>query len=156
MPYQECVEARPCEPLGPRSPFQPLSPQLGDLLPIPVHLPDVPRAAVVRHVTDKLRRQAGVLPEQRPVAVVPAPIVDSCQRAGKAVLRRRLPHHVLALLRLHPRVGEAEKVERWFLAAWLRATATLWPEVEEAGLVGMEREPVPFKPLPQHFQHTFG
>src|SRR5712691_12326671 len=51
MPYEEGVEARPCEPLGPRSPFQPLPPQLGDLLPIPVHLPDVPRDAVVGKVT---------------------------------------------------------------------------------------------------------
>src|SRR3979411_2911958 len=154
MPYQECVEARPCEPHGPRSPFQPLSPQLGDLLPIPVHLPDVPRAAVVAHVTAQLQSQAGVLREQRPVAVVPTPVVDSCQRAGKAVLRRRLPHHVLALLRLHPRVGEAEKVERWFLAAWLRATATLWPEVDEARLVRGGREPLAVKAPPPHFPRT--
>src|SRR4030088_333761 len=110
MPYQECVEARPCEPLGPRSPFQPLSPQLGYLLSIPVHLPDVPRAAGVGQVTDEVPRQAGVLPEQRPVAVVPTPVVDSCQRAGKAVLRLSFPRPRLAPLRLHPRAGEAEKV----------------------------------------------
>src|SRR5712691_3854617 len=117
MPYEEGVEARPCEPLGPRSPFQPLPPQLGDLLPIPVHLPDVPRDAVVGKVTLELRRQAIVLPAQQPMAVVPTPVVDCPQRTGKAVLRRRLPHHVLALLRFYPSVGEAEKVERWFLAA---------------------------------------
>src|SRR5712691_2591955 len=156
MAYEECVEACPCEPLGPRSPFQPLPPQLGDLLPIPVHLPDVPRAAVVGHMADELRSQAGVLPGQRPVAVVPTPVVDSCQRPSKAVLRRRLSHHVLTLLRFHPSMGEAEKVERWLLAARLRATAPLWAEVDEARLVGMEREPVPFKPLSQHFQHAFG
>ena len=38
----------------------------------------------------------------------------------------------------------------------MRATWPLGSEVNEACLVGMEREPVPLKPLPQHFQDPFG
>src|SRR4030081_2559365 len=90
------------------------------------------------------------------MAVSPTPVADCDQRAGKAALRRRLPHHVLALLRLHPGVGEAEKVERWLLAVWMRATSTLGTEVDKARLVGMKREPIPVKPLSQHFQDPFG
>src|SRR5215471_719227 len=156
MAGEECVEACPCEPLGARSPFQPFAPQLDNLLAVPAHLPDVPRAAVVGHVTDEFRREAIVLPAQRLVAIGTTPLVDCCQRAGQAVLRRRLSHHVLASARLPPRVGEAEEVERWFAASRLRAATPPWPEVDEARLVGMEREPVPTKPLAQHLQHAFG
>jgi len=104
-------------------------------------------------VTFELRRQPGVLDEQRLMSVSPTPLRHGDQRAGKPALGRRLPHHVLAPLRFHPGVGEAEKVERGFLAVWMRATASLRAEVDEARLVGMQREPMPFKPFPQHFQH---
>src|SRR6516164_5651945 len=53
-------------------------------------------------------------------------------------------------------MGEAEKVERRWLAVWMRATLALGAEVDEARLVRMEREPVPIKPLSQHFQNPFG
>src|SRR5215475_13095498 len=53
-------------------------------------------------------------------------------------------------------MGEAEKVERRCLAVWMRATLALGAEVDEARLVRMEREPVPIKPLSQHFQNPFG
>src|SRR5262249_57851414 len=52
-------------------------------------------------------------------------------------------------------MGEAEKVERRCLAVWMRATLALGAEVDEARLVRMEREPVPIKPLSQHFQNPF-
>src|SRR5437016_2210301 len=131
---QEHVEASPCEPLGARSPLKPFPPQLDDLLAIPAHLPDVPRAAVVGRVADELGSQASMLPKQRPMAVIPTPVVECSQRASKAVLRRRLSHHVLTPPRLHPGVGEAEEVERWSLAAWLPATTALRTEADEARL----------------------
>src|SRR5258708_24630139 len=156
MAGEECVEACPCEPFRARSSLQPLPPYLCDLLTIPVHVPNVPRDAVVGIVTFELRRQPGVLPGQQLMAVCPTPVIDCPQRTGKAVLLRRLPHHVLALLRFHPGVGKAEKVERLFLAVRMRAAATLRAELDEERLGGMEREPLPFKPLPEHLQHAFG
>ena len=107
------------------STFQPCPPQPDDLGAIPLQLPHVPRDAVVGIVTYQLLRQPGALVEQRPVTVAATPVADCDQRTGKPALGRRLPHHVLALLRFHPGAGEAEKVERWSLAVWMRSTATL-------------------------------
>src|SRR5579871_5443278 len=109
---EERLEAVPCETLPTRASFQPLAPQLRDLLSILVQPSEVPRDAVVGKVTDELGRQPGELVENRLVPIGSAPVVNREQRTGKAALRRRLPHHVLALARFHPRVGEAEKVER--------------------------------------------
>ncbi len=96
------------------------------------------------------------LVRQRLMAVVPTPVADRGQRAGEPALGGPLAHHVLALLRFHPSVGEAEKVERRFLAVRVRATLALGAEVDEARLVGMERKPLPAEPLPQHIQHPLG
>src|SRR5262249_32710415 len=79
--------------------------------------------------------------------VGPAPFLDRHQRSRQTALGRPLPHHLLSILRLRPDMGEAEKVERRWLAVWMRATLALGAEVHEARLVGMEREPVPIKPL---------
>ena len=38
----------------------------------------------------------------------------------------------------------------------MRATLTFGAEVDEARLVGMQREPMPSKPFSQSFQHPFG
>src|SRR5205823_3310769 len=138
------------------SPLQPLFPEPSGLLEVPAQLQHVSRDAVVGVVPYKLRRQPGALPPDRPMPVDPTPVVDGAQCAGKPALGRALPHHLPALLRPRPRVGKAEKVERWSLAVWIRATWPLRPEVDEARLVGVERKPVPFKPLPQNFQHPFG
>src|SRR6516225_9452672 len=88
--------------------------------------------------------------------VGPAPCLDRHQRSRQTALGRPLPHHLLSILRLRPDMGEAEKVERRCLAVWMRATLALGAEVDEARLVRMEREPVPIKPLSQHFQNPFG
>src|SRR6516162_6209883 len=88
--------------------------------------------------------------------VGPAPFLDRHQRSRQTALGRPLPHHLLSILRLRPDMGEAEKVERRCLAVWVRATLALGAEVDEARLVRMEREPVPVKPLSQHFQNPFG
>src|SRR5215468_3149975 len=88
--------------------------------------------------------------------VDPAPLIDRHQCSRQTALGRPLPHHLLSILRLRPDMGEAEKVERRCLAVWMRATLALGAEVDEARLVRMEREPVPIKPLSQHFQNPFG
>ena len=112
MAGEERGEASPGEPLRARAPFQPFAPRLRDLLAILMQPSEVPRDAVVGIVTDELGRQPGELIEDRPMPIGSAPVLDRGQRAGKAGLRRRLPHHVLALARLHPRVSEAEEVTR--------------------------------------------
>src|SRR5258708_38330778 len=135
MACEERVEACPCEPLCARSPLQPLPPCLCDLLAILVQLPDVPRDAVVGIVTSQLRRQLGVLDEHGPVAVCPTPVLDGDQGAGKAGLRRRLPHHVLSLPRLHPCVGEGGKVARKFLARRVRPPPPFGARLSDAALL---------------------
>ena len=100
-------------------------------------------------MTGEYRRQPGALFACGPMPVGPAPILDRGQRAGKTVLGRHLPHHVLAFPRLSPRVGEAEEVERLCLAVWGRPAMTLRAEVDEARLVRMQLEAEPTKPFPQ-------
>jgi hypothetical protein len=111
-----------------------------DLVAIFLQPPNVPRDAIVGIVTDEYRRQPGALFERMPMPVGPAPVLDLGQRAGKAAFGRCLPHHVLALPRLLPRVGEAEEVERLGLAVWRRPTMSLRAEVDEARLVRMQRK----------------
>jgi hypothetical protein len=53
-------------------------------------------------------------------------------------------------------VGEAEEVERKVLAVCRCATTAVGAEVDEARLVGMQREPIPSKAFAQHFQHPLG
>src|SRR3954454_16003228 len=87
--------------------------------------------------------------------VMPAPVGDRPQRAGEAT--RHLPHHVDALLRLSPDVGEAEEIKRGAVCG--RVRGPLWPfeaEVDEARLVGMEGESIPGQTLAQHRQDPFG
>ena len=97
------------------------------------------------------RNQMGVLLGDRLVPVFPAPLADRRQRAGVTALRRYLPHHVLAVLRLAPYVAEAEKGER--RAIRFRMSFPIWSfeaEVDEARLVGMERKLVPSETLAQN------
>src|SRR5690349_22947059 len=140
MAGSERLEAIPGEPLGTCSAFQPFAPQPRDLGAIALQLPHVSRDAVVGIVTYQLRRQSRALVADRPMPVVPTPVVDCHQRAREPALGRRLPHHVLAFARLPPCVGEAEKVVRGLLAVWVCATWPLRAEVDEARLVGMQRE----------------
>src|SRR5262249_26552333 len=112
--------------------------------------------AIVGIVTVEYRRQPGALLACGPMSVGPAPVLNCSQRAGKSALSRCLPHHVLALPRLSPRVGEAEEVERLGLAVWRRPARALRAEVDEARLIRMQREAEPAKPLPQHFHDPLG
>lgn len=103
------------------------------------------------------RRQVGMLDGDRPMPVVPAPVRHPRQRSGIAALGRDLPDHVDPFARLAPDMGEAKEVERG--APRSRVVGALRPleaEVDEARLVGMEREPIPGKTLAQNSQDPRG
>jgi hypothetical protein len=108
-------------------------------------------------VAPHLRNQLGMLLRDRPMPVLPAPVHNRRQRAGVTLLCRYLPHHVPTLPRLSPNVAEAEENERCptrgrvVLAIWSVAA-----EIDEACLVGMERELVPSKTLAQYIQNPLG
>src|SRR5689334_13161845 len=89
--------------------------------------------------------------------VVPAPVRDRSQCPGKAAFGRHLPHHVDALLRLSPNMGEAEEIERGAIGG--RMNSAIRPfeaEVDEARLVGMESESIPGQTLAQYRQDPLG
>src|SRR5215831_9984840 len=93
----------------------------------------------------------------RQMSVCPTPVADRRQRAGVTLLCRYLPHHVLTLPRLSPNVAEAEEGERCPIRA--RVVLAIWSvaaEIDEACLVGMERELVPSKTLAQYVQNPPG
>src|SRR5271166_3596841 len=85
-----------------------------------------------------------------PVPVFPTPVAHRGQCTGKTAFGRDLPDHVLAVPRPSPDMGQAEKVEagpiRFRMAC---ALCHLWAEIDEACLVGMEREPKSCKMLAQ-------
>jgi len=91
------------------------------------------------------------------VAVCPTPVADRRQRASVTLICRYLPHHILTLPRLSPYVAEAEEGERCptrprvVLAIWSVAA-----EINEARLVGVERELVPSETLAQNIQNPLG
>src|SRR5208337_1753710 len=65
--------------------------------------------------------------------------------------------HVLAVPRPSPDMGQAEEVEAGAIRLRMAcALCHLRAEIDEACLVGMEREPKPRKTLPQDRQHAFG
>src|SRR3982751_4825080 len=93
----------------------------------------------------------------RPMPVIPAPLGDRRQRSGIASLGCDLPDHVDPFARLAPDMGEAEEVERGAMRSRvLGALRPLEAEVDEARLVGMEREPIPGKTLAQNSQDPRG
>ena len=85
------------------------------------------------------------------MSVVPAPVGNRRQRAGVTLLCRYLPHDVLAPPRLSPHVGEAEEGERCPIRFRIvLPIGSFAAEIDEARLVGMERELVPRKSLAQN------
>ena len=116
MGVKERFEAVPGEILQTRSPLQPLTPQSYDVVVVPLHLPCIPRDAVVGIVTLHLHGQSVTLLEDRLMAVGPTPVLHREQRSSKAALGRDLPHYHFPLLGFSPDVGEAKKVERWCMA----------------------------------------
>src|SRR4249920_361106 len=99
----------------------------------------------------------GVLVADGLMPVVPTPGRNRRQRSGVTVLRRDLSHHVLACPRLTPNVGETEEGERGTIR--LRMVSPIWSvvaEIDEARLVGMERESIPRKALAQYAEDPLG
>src|SRR5262245_55691103 len=93
----------------------------------------------------------------RQMSVCPTPVGDRRQRAGVTLICRYLPHHILTLPRLSPYVAEAEKGER--CPTCVRVVLAIWSvtaEIDEARLVGMERELVSSETLAQNIQNPLG
>ena len=149
MAREEIMESIPREPTPPTR--QPLLPNPGDMVGVPLQSPRVAGYAEVGIVAPHLRNQTSVLLGDRQMPVVPAPVGNRRQRAGVTVLCRYLPHHILARPRLSPYVAEAEEGERG--AIRFRMVFPIWSfaaEIDEARLVGMKRELVPRKTLAQY------
>src|SRR5271166_5568726 len=99
----------------------------------------------------------GLLVRDGLMPIDPTPSRHRRQRSGVTVLRRYLPHHILARPRLAPDVGKAEEGERGTIR--LRMVSPIWPvvaEINEARLVGMECESIPCKSLTQNAENPLG
>ena len=113
--------------------------------------------AVVGIVASHPLAQMAMLLGDAEMQIVSAPVAHRSQRASEATLRRALPRHVLSLSGFHPHVREAQEVERG--PARCRVAHAMGPfeaEVDEACLVGVQREAVSRKTLAQHCQRPFG
>src|SRR5499427_4382433 len=155
VPLEEVIKPIPWESAPP--PRQPLLPDACDLMGAPAKSSKVARYAVVGIVAPHLRNQLGMLLGDRQMSVCPTPVGDRRQRAGVTLLGRYLPHHVLTLSRLSPNVAEAEEGERCPIR--VRVVLAIWSvaaEIDEACLVGMERELVPSETLAQNVQNPLG
>ncbi len=90
-----------------------------------------------------------MLVAQRPVAVFPAPVAHRGHRTGEPAFGRDPPNHGLAVPRPAPDMGQAEEVERGPIRLRMAcALLSRWSEIDEAGLVGVEREPNRARRLP--------
>src|SRR5262245_65497167 len=99
----------------------------------------------------------GVLVRDGLMPVDPTPGRNCCQRSGVAVLCRYLSHHILACPRLTPDVGEAEEGERGAIRFRMALPICQGAaEIDEARLVGMERESIPCKSLAQYAKNPLG
>src|SRR4051812_10162990 len=154
---QECRQTRPGVGALTIPSRQPSLPDPHNLMSIPAHPSTVSRHAVVGVMAPHHGRQVGMLDGDRPMPVIPAPVRHPRQCSGIAALGRDLPDHVDPFARLAPDMSEAEEVERG--APRSRVVGALRPleaEVDEACLVGMEREPIPGKTLAQNSQDPRG
>ena len=157
MALQHFVEACPTEHVLTITPREPFPPYPGNLVSEPTQSSTVAADAVVGEVAPHQQRQMTVLVADGPVPAVPTPVVHCGHSAGDAALGRDLPNHVLSVPRPSPDMGEAEKVEH--CPSLLRVPLALclsWAEVDEARLVGVKRQPMPFKTLVQYRQDAFG
>src|SRR5262245_24379206 len=155
VPLEEVMKPIPWESAP--SPRQPFLPDPCNLVGVPAKSSEVARYAVVGIVAPHLCNQLGMLLGDRQMSVCPTPVGDRRQRAGVTLLGRYLPHHVLALPRLSPSVAKAEEGERCPIR--VRVVLAIWSvaaEIDEACLVGVERELVPSKTLAQNVQNPFG
>ena len=111
VPGQQFVEAGPWGHALTITPRQPLAPNAHHLIGEPTQAPTVAANAVVSEVAPHHRRQMAMLVADRPVTVLPAPVINRGHRASKAALGRHLPNHLLAVPRPSPDMGQAQEVE---------------------------------------------
>src|SRR5215471_3686955 len=78
-----------------------------------------------------------------PVAGAPDTSINRGHRAGKPALGRHLPNHVLAVPGPPPDMGKSKEVEAGSIRLRMsRVLWSLWAEVDEARLVGMESKSI--------------
>src|SRR3954469_4350918 len=112
MAFQPLRKAAPQDiPMAPPS-REPLLPDPHDLPGVPAQPSTVASNAVIGVVAPHHRRQTGMLLGDRLVSVGPTPFGHHRHGTGVSVFGRYLPHHVLAVPRRAPDVGEAEEIER--------------------------------------------
>ena len=157
MAFQQLREAAPQDvPVAPPA-REPLLPSPHNLSGVPAQSATVAGNAIVGIVAPHHGCQMGMLLQDRLVPVVPTPLGHCCQGTGVSAFGRYLPYHGPAIPRLAPHMGQAEEVERSAIRTPM--ARSLWSsvaEVDEACLVGMERQPVPLKTLAQDRQNSFG
>jgi hypothetical protein len=112
---QHLVETCPLEHVLTIPPRESFPSYPGNFVSEPTQPSTVAANAVVGEVALHQRRQTAVLVANRPVPVVPTPVVHCGHSADKAALGRDLPNHVLP--RPSPDMGKAEKVEDAFLSS---------------------------------------
>ena len=157
MVFQPLIETAPQNIAVAPSPREPLLPDPHDLPGVPAQSPTISTYAVVGIVASHHRGQMGLLCSKWLMPVGPAPLVHRGQCTRIAALGGDLPQYGLAIPRLAPDMGQAEEVERGTIR--LGRVHSIWSsdaEVDEACLVGVEREPVPRKTLAQHGQDPCG
>jgi hypothetical protein len=92
--FQDFVEAGPSDHALAISPRQLLLPPTHDLSGVPSQSSNVATNAIVGIVAPQHGGQMAMLIADRPMPVLPAPVVRRSHRASKAAFGRDLPNHV--------------------------------------------------------------
>src|SRR5436309_2401357 len=97
-----------------------------------------------------------MLLRKRSMTVEPTPLGDRPNCPAKPAGSRAPFHHPDTLPRPAPEMGEAQEVETPRLRALAGGRAVgpvWWPEGQQPGFIGMDRQPVVAKSLWQYVQH---
>jgi hypothetical protein len=149
MAVEDFAEAGPQE-VSPSPSRQPFFPDALDLVEIPSDASAVAGDGVIGKVPSHHPGQVSMLSGDRDAAVLSAPLRHGRERPGVSIFRRHLPHHVLAVPRRSPHVGEAEEVERCPVRCRMAAAVRPFePEVHEPRLVRMKAQPDRSRRLPR-------
>jgi len=139
------------------APREPLPPYPLNLMGVPSQSTAIACDSVIGIVAPHRLAQMAMLFGDVQMQVMPAPVGHRCHRTSKTALRRQLLDHILSLSRLAPDVREAEEVESGpACCAVAHAVGPLEAKVDEACLVGMQRQAVSRKTLAQHGQDPLG
>ena len=156
MAVEILTETGPQE-VAPSSPRQPFLPDALDLVEIPSDASAVSGDGVAGVMPPHHPGQVSILSDDRDASVFSAPLRHGRECPGVSILRRHLPHHVLAVPRRSPHVGEAEEVERGPVRRRMAfAVRPLEPEVHEPRLVRKKAQPEPVETFAEDVEHTLG